>query len=130
MFSLPLIGDDNKNEKSSEIVEQLVSMVTSILQGKDYSEFKENISPEAYIIYNNTYESIFEVLENSSKKEIFIEGKEAQVEYVHLWMPDDQKATHLVFRTKNSDNGKTSWHSILFKIGENQKWQIISWHKS
>ncbi|MDP2209031.1 MAG: hypothetical protein Q8K98_09700 [Bacteroidota bacterium] len=130
MFSLPLIGDDNKNEKSSELGEQLVLMVTSILQGKDYAEFKENISPEAYLIYNNTYESIFEVLENSSKKEIFIDGKKAEVGYVHLWMPDDQKTAYLVLGTKNSDNGKTSWHSILFKIGENQKWQILNWHKS
>lgn len=130
MFSSPLIGDDNKNEKSSELVEQLVSMVTSILQGKDYAEFRENISPEAYLINNKTYESIFEVLENSSKKEIFIEGKEAEVGYVHLWLPDNQKYAYLVLEIKNSGNGKTSWHSILFKIGENQKWQILSWHKS
>lgn len=128
MLSLPLIGNDNK--KSSELGEQLISLVTSILQGKDYSEFRENISPEAYLIYNNTYESIFEVLENSSKKEIFIEGKEAEVGYVHLLIPDNQQNAYLVLQTKNSDNGKTSWHSIFFKIGENQKWQILSWHKS
>ncbi len=130
IFSSPLIGDDSKNEKSSELHEQLVSMVTSILQGKDYSEFRENISPEANLINNKTYDNIFEVLGNSSKKDIFIEGKEAEVRYVHLWLPENQKTAHLVLQTKNSNNGKTSWHSILFKMGENQKWQILSWHKS
>lgn len=130
MFSSPLIGDDNKNVNSIELTEQLVLMVTSILQGKDYSEFRENISPEAYLINNNTYESIFEVLGNPSKKEIFIEGKEAEVGYIHLWITDDQKNAYLVLQTKNAVSGKTSWHSLFFKLGENQKWQICSWHRS
>ncbi|MDI6803395.1 MAG: hypothetical protein QME58_06060 [Bacteroidota bacterium] len=108
MFSLPLIGNDNKNEKSSELGEQLVLMVTSILQGKDYAGFRENIFPEAYVIYNNIYENIFEVLGNISKKEIFIEGKEAEVGYVHIWLPDNQQNAYLVLQTKNVDNGKTN----------------------
>lgn len=130
MFSLPLVGDDNKAAKSSELTEQLVSTVTSILQGKDYSEIRENISPEAYVINNNTYESILEVLDNSFKREIFIEGKEVKVGYVHLRVTDDHKNAYLVLQTKNGDNGTTSWHSIYFNLGKNQKWQILSWHKS
>ena len=67
IFSSPQIGDD-KSAKDSELVEQLVSIVTTILNDKDYSEFRENISPETYVINNNTYESIFEVLDNPAKK--------------------------------------------------------------
>jgi uncharacterized protein YxeA len=128
-FSSPQIGDD-KSTKDSALVEQLVSIVTSILQGKDYSEFRENISPEAYVINNNTYESIFEVLDNPSKKEMFVEVTEIKVSFVHLWMPDNQDNAYMVLETKSDDNSKTSWHSILFKISENKKWQILSWHKS
>lgn len=130
LFSLPKSGNDNKNAKGSELVEQLVSMVTSILQGKNYTDFRENIFPEAYVINNNTYESIFEVLSNPTKKEMFVESKETKTGFVHLWLSDNQKEAYMVLETKSSDNTKTSWHSILFKIGENQKWQILSWHKS
>jgi len=130
VFCSPISGDDNKKTNNAELVEQLVSMVTSILEGKDYTKFIENISSEAYVINNNAYESIFEVLDNHSKKEKFIEGKEIKVGFVHLWLPDNQKEAYMVLETKSADNTKTSWNSILFKIGDNQKWQILSWHKS
>ena len=53
-FSSPLSGDAGKKTNNADIVKQLVPMVKSILQGKDYNEFRENISPEAYVINNNT----------------------------------------------------------------------------
>ena len=129
-FSSPLNGDAGKKTNNADIVKQLVPMVKSILQGKDYNEFRENISPEAYIINNNTYESIFEVLGNQSKKEMFIEGTEIKVEFVHVLLSENQKEAYMVLETKSADNTKTNWHSILFKIGGNKKWQILSWHKS
>lgn len=129
-LSTPISGGDSKKINKTELVEQLVSMVTSILQGKDYTTFRENISPEAYVINNNSYESIFELLSNPSKKDMFIEGNETKVGFFHLWMPDNQKEAYLVLETKVLDNVKHSWHSILFKVGDNQKWQILSWHKS
>ncbi|RJQ60819.1 MAG: hypothetical protein C4517_09880 [Stygiobacter sp.] len=129
-FSSPISGGDSKKINEPELVEQLVSMVTSILQGKDYTAFRENISPEAYVINNNSYESIFELLGNPSKKDMFIEGKKTSAGFFHLWMPDNQKEAYLVLETKTLDNVKHSWHSILFKVGDNQKWQILSWHKS
>ncbi len=128
-FSSPHIVYD-KSSKDSALVEQLVSIVTSILQGKDYSDLMENISHEAYVIYNNSYESIFEVLDDPSKKESFIEVKETEVGFLHIWMPDDQTNAYMVLETKSADNALKSWHSILFKIGKNKKWQILSWHKS
>ena len=69
IFSSPLFGDNNKKADSHELVKELVSVVTSILQGKDYNNFRNNISPEVYVIINNNYESVFEVLGNSSKYE-------------------------------------------------------------
>ncbi len=128
-FSSPQNGDD-KDVKDSALVEQLVSVVTSILHGKDYSELRENISPEAYIINNNAYESIFEVLDNPAKKEAFVEVEETTIGFVHLWMPENQDNAYMVLETKSADNTNITWHSILFKIGENKKWQILSWHKS
>jgi len=129
VYSSPHITDD-RSVKDSALVEQLVSIVTSILQGRDYAELRGNISPEAYIIYQNTYESIFEILDNPTKKELFIEVKETEVGFLHLWMPDDQTNAYMVLETKSADKTKITWHSILFKIGENKKWQILSWHKS
>ena len=130
LFSLPKSGDDIKNAEGSEIVEKLVSIIKPVLEGKDYSEFKDNISPEAYVINRNTYESIFEILDNPAKKETFIEGEGIKVDFIHIWLFDNQKEAYMVLETKSADNKNTSWHSILFKMNENQKWQILGWHKS
>jgi len=130
VYSSPRSGDDNNKRNNTELIEQLIPIITSILQGKGIAEFKDNISPEAYVINNNTYESIFEVLGNQSKKEMFIEEKEIRVGFVRLWLPDNLKEAYMVLETKSADNTKTSWHTILFKNSENNKWQIISWHKS
>ena len=129
-FYLPLNGNDRNKQNNSELIERLFPIVKSILEGKDYSEFKDNISPEAYVINSNIYESIFEILGNPSKKESFIEGEEIKFEYAHLWLSDNQNEAYMVLETKSLDNTKTSWHSILFKINENKKWQILNWHKS
>lgn len=130
MLSLSQNGNKNQTEKGSELFEQLVQIATSILQGKNYSEFRENISTETYVINNNSYESIFELLSNPSKREMFVEGKGTKTGFIHLWLPDNQNEAYLVLETKSEDTTKTNWHSILFKYGENQKWQILSWHKS
>jgi hypothetical protein len=130
LFSLPKSSDDIKNAEGSELVEKLVSIIKPVLEGKDYSKFKNNIFTEAYVINNNTYESIFEILDNPSKKETFIEGEGITVEFVHLRLTDNQSEAYMVLETKSADNKNTSWHSILFRMNENQKWQILSWHKS
>ncbi len=130
VYSSPRSGDDSNKRNNTELIEQLIPIITSILQGKEIAEFKDNISPEAYVINNNAYESIFEVLGNQSKKEMFVEEKEIRVGFVRLWLPDNLKEAYMVLETKFADNTKTSWHTILFKNSENNKWQIISWHKS
>lgn len=129
LFSSPLSSDGTQNSKNPELVEQFVSIVISILRGKDYTQFRDNISPEAYVINNNTYESIYEVLGNSSKSKMFLEGEGTKFGFVRLWMPDEKNA-YMVLQTKSDDNTKTNWHSILLKMGENNKWQILSWHAS
>jgi len=116
-FPSPQIGND-KTAKDSALVEQLVSILTSILHGNDYSEFRENISPEAYVIHNSKYESIFEVLENPAKRESFIEVKETIVSFVHLGMPDDKNCAYMVLETKSADNTKTNWHSSSLNLGK------------
>jgi hypothetical protein len=135
MFTLfacytPVNGDDSNKQNNSELIEKLFPIVKSVLEGKDFSEFKDNISPEAYVINGKTYESIFEILGNPSKKETFIEGEEIKFEYAHLLLSDNQDEAYLILETKSSDNTKTSWHSILFKLCNNRQWQILSWHKS
>jgi hypothetical protein len=128
-YNSPINGDNDKSN-NSELVEKLVPIVKSILEGDDYSKFKANISPEAYVINANTYESIFEILDNPTKKEKFIEGKGIKVEFVHLWLSDNQSEAYMVLETKSSDNRKTSWDSIYFNTNKEHKWQILSWHKS
>jgi hypothetical protein len=35
----------------------------------------------------------------------------------------------MIMQTTTVDE-KISWHSIFFKLSENDKWQILNWHKS
>jgi hypothetical protein len=117
-------------KNAEEITIHLTSVATSILQGINYSEFRENLHPEAYVINNNVYESIFEVLGNASKKESLIEGKDLRVGFVHVRVHDDLKTAYLILESKSDKTLETHWNTIIFKISKYQKWQIISWHKS
>ena len=130
IFSAPNNYGENETVIEAELVDQLVMIVTSIIQGKDYTEFRENISPEAYVICDNSYESIFEVLSNPIKKEKFIEREETKTGILRMWIPEQQNEAYMILETKSDDNMTTNWHSIIFKIGKNQKWQILNWHKS
>ncbi len=129
-FYLPTKSFNNKNSDHSELSEHITSKVISILQGEKYSDFKENISLESYVINQNSYENLNDVLSNPSKKAAFIEGADTKLGYMHMILSENEKEAYLVLETKSTSGTKINWHSIFLKIGENQKWQIISWHKS
>lgn len=129
-LSFPKGGDTNKEAGRAEVVKQILPIVKSILQGEDFSVYKENIAPGAYLIDGSSYESMDEVLKNSSERRSFVEGKGFVIQYVHLWMPDNKKSAYMILETKYSNGTKTCWHSILFELNKNQKWEILSWHKS
>jgi hypothetical protein len=99
-----------------------------MLSGEDISNITNNISPEAYIIINNKYESIFEILLNPIKMSSLIEGEDIQYAFLHLILQADNKNAYLVLETKQ--NKRSSWHTILFRMADNNLWQILSWHKS
>ena len=126
----PQSDDNPKCKPGTGLVYELISVVTTILQDEDYSRFKENISPEAYLIYDNKFESIFNVLGDSLKNDSFIEDEEMHIGLVQMWTPDSEDNAYVVLQRTNIDGTKTNWHSILFKLNSNKKWQIISWHKS
>lgn len=128
-FNAPVNGDDSVKSNNSELTENFISIVKSVL-GDEYSKFQENISSGAYLINGNKYESLIETLGNPEKKELFKEGMDIKIEYFHLWLSDDQNEAYLVFETKSEDDTKVFWHSILFKADKDQTWQILSWHKS
>lgn len=134
LSSFLLSQTKNVNEEveldDSKISEQLVSIVTSIIRGEDYSGFKTHIAPEAYFINDKMYESIFEVLSNSKKQSRLIEGKETEIQFYSLHIPDNPNAAYLVLETKFGENQILNWHSIYFYKDKNDIWQILSWHKS
>ena len=126
VFSQNLLSDDREKSKLFDVQEQLSSIVVGILTENNFNSYKENISPEAYIIVDNNYQSIFEVLDNPPQN--FTKGKETIVGFIHIWLTDDNKA-YMIMQTTTVDE-KISWHSIFFKLSENDKWQILNWHKS
>ena len=126
-FSLPLNGQ-GKDLKDTKPYKQIMPVPLSILEGNYSPKIKDNISPEAYLINNNTYESLFEVLGNPAKSKKFIEDRNTKVEFSQIIMPDDKTTAYVILETKSKD--KTNWHTIFFEIGKNKKWQVISWHKS
>lgn len=109
---------------------ELMNLFLDAVQGKDIPELKKKFSPEVYAVYNNTYESIFEVLNNQSKREIFFTNKEVKTGFVMIKTSEDEKTAYMVVEIKSTESGKSTWHSLLFELSENNKWQIFSWHKS
>ena len=126
-FSLPLNGK-GKDLKDTKPYKQIMPIALSILEGNYSTKIKDNISPEAYLINNNQYESLFEVLENPAKRKEFIEDKNTKVEFSQIIMPDEKTTAYIILKTKSAK--KTNWHTIFFEIGKNKKWQVVSWHKS
>lgn len=130
LFSAPKNGDDDKKAKTSELPEQLLSIVQTLLEGENIEGVKKNISPEAYVINNSSYESIWEVLGEPSKKENFIDGKDVKLLSIQMRIPDDEKSAYMILRTQPKGSDKVNWNTIYFVVGKNQQWQILSWHKS
>ena len=97
---------------------------------EDYSAIKPNISSEAYLISNKSYEHIFETLNNPEKQSNLIEGKEAEIKFFSLRVSDDENSAYLVVETSSKENNVPIWHSIFFRLNENNMWQILGWHKS
>ncbi len=128
-FSSPKRSSDN-DAGNPEVVKQILPIVKSVLQGADFSAVREYIDPGAYVIDGNRYESMNELLKNKSERNSFVEGKGLVVEYLHLWMPDDGKSAYMVIETKYANGTRTCWDSVLFQLKEDEKWEIISWHKS
>lgn len=114
--------------QSTELIDRFLSIITPMLSGEDITNITNNISPEAYIIINNKYESIFEILLNPIKMSSLIEGEDIQYAFLHLILQADNKNAYLVLETKQ--NKRSSWHTILFRMADNNLWQILSWHKS
>lgn len=123
-------SNHGKSSDNSTPFKQLVPIALSILKGDNSAEIRENISPEAYILDNNSYESLFEVLNNLEKRQKLEEGNEIHPEFYRIMGSDDRTNALLILETKTNDNTKTYWHSIYFEIGKSNKWQIMSWHKS
>lgn len=128
-FTYPfnLTGEKSGNPQPYE---QLVAVAMTILEGNYSPEIKKNISPEAYIIYDNYYESLFEVLSDPVKRQELEEGKAIRPEYSQLTLSEDHTNAYLVLETRANDHTKTNWHTIYFKMGKNKQWQIIGWHAS
>lgn len=114
--------------QSTELIDRFLSIITPMLSGEDITNITNNISPEAYIIINNKYESIFEILLNPIKMSSLIEGEDIQYAFLHLILQADNKNAYFVLETKH--NKRSSWHTILFRMADNNLWQILSWHKS
>ena len=128
LFAFSNVKASGKDTYKAE-VEQMTKMILSILQDGNYSTYKDYISPEAYVINNNNYESFFELMKNNLDKKSFIEGKDIKVGFVSVRIPDDRSA-YMILKTQAADGSDAHWHSVYFVFDKNNKWQIYSWHKS
>ena len=128
LYAFSNVKASGKDTHKAE-VEQMTKMILSILKDRNYSTYKDFISPGAYIINNNDYESFFKLMTDNSDRKSFIEGKDIIVGFVSAMIPDDHSA-YIVLKTQSTDGTDAHWHSVYFVLGKNNKWQIYSWHKS
>lgn len=110
--------------------EAIFKMVIDIAENGSYQKYKDKISTGAYIIYNNNYESLYEVLGNPSKKEKFVESCKLKPEIMRYFAPTNKESSYMIIQTKSEDGSESHWHSIYFKRDETGEIQLESWHKS
>ena len=110
--------------------EAILKMVLDIAENGNYQKYRDNLSPDAYIIYDGSYESLFEVLGNESKKEDFIPGGEIKPATMQYLSPKEQNTVQMVLQTKSVDDSEANWHSFYFERNKKGELQLKLWHKS
>ncbi len=128
LFTGFLFAGSGGVENNSEPGEQFISIAKSVLEAESLDKIQNLIFPEAYVVLDGNYESIFEVFGSTEKKEKFIEGKDIEIGTAHIRITDDEKNAYMVLETKNG--GASTWHTIFFHLNKDNNWQVLSWHKS
>jgi hypothetical protein len=108
----------------------ILQMVLDIAENGNYQKYQDSLTPEAYVIYDGSYESLFEVLGNPSKKEKFIVGSEIKPATMRYSSPNEENTVHMVIQTKNIDDSEVNWHSLYFERSEDGNLRLKLWHQS
>ena len=129
LFSQSTNESAENNEEVSKIPEQLLAIVTSIIQDDDSLHY-DNISTGAYFIDDKADNSQYDILTGKNMKKYLLESKDTEVKYLHMRIPDDYNSAFMVIRTESKLNGKLNWHTVSFELKDDKIWQIVGWHKS
>ncbi len=128
-FKLPT-KDEDRTEEFNTFIETFKSTAMDIIRGRNLDISKQSVSPEAYVIDGNHYESLWAVLNGEKKECKIVEGMKSQFVLEHLNITEKNNAAFLILKTVSGTNNKERYHSIVFFRMPAGDWKIVSWHVS
>jgi TonB family protein len=135
-FDFKLAKDKGKQSKKNaypdEVAQSITKLVDFILKGKDIELVKKrNIDPDAYLIFDNRFVSLYGVL-NGEHKNIDLtqeSGSEIRSPFI-MKRSEDETTAFLFLKTQNKKGGPERYHTIFLAKSSTGEWKIKHWHVS
>jgi TonB family protein len=135
-FDFKLATDKEKEPKRNtypdEVTESIMKSVDNILKGKDIElEKKNNVAPDAYLIYGNQFVSLYGVLNGEHKKIDLIQGSGSAIgSPLIMKRSKDETTAFLFLKTLKKQGRPERYHTIIFEKSSTGEWKIKHWHVS
>lgn len=105
-----------------------IESIQKMMVGRPFEEFKQCVSPEAYIISGKNKTSLWDALKGDNRKAILQEDSTREGVEVSAKSNKDEDAIYVELKTVNAQRQDPRYHSIvLYREGEGI-WKIYLWH--
>ena len=127
---LTAISSDKKSKDPSTTSDQLQALIKDVLSGTNLADVKSFISPDAYIVTNSSFVSLFEALNGRDPEKTFLKERNSRITFWKMTLPNDESSALIVFKTQGEEKKDTRYHSVFVLKTSEGKWQIKHWHAS
>ncbi|MBN1397428.1 MAG: energy transducer TonB [Bacteroidetes bacterium] len=135
-FDFKLFKDKEKQSKNNaypdKVAQSITELVDFILKGKDIEQIKKkNVDPNAYLIFDNQFVSLYGVLNGEHKSIDLTQEPGSEIRSPLIIKPlEDETNAFLFLKTQNKKGGRERSHTILFAKSSTGEWKITHWHVS
>jgi hypothetical protein len=118
------LQDTLKNEDMSKIIDHIGKM----MQGGEFAEFKQYVSPEANVVSGQTVAHLQDILKGKDRESVLHENASRQMVQVTARSNKNEDAIYVVLKTLNAQKSEPRYHSLVLYKEPGTGWQIFLWH--
>jgi hypothetical protein len=118
------LQDTTKNGDLFKIIDNIGKM----MQGGEYEQFKQCVSPEANVVSGQTMAHLRDILEGKNRGAVLHENASRQMVQIAARSNKNEDAIYVVLKTVNAEKGEPHYHSLVLYKEPETGWQIFLWH--